>query len=645
MEESFAEAMHRAAAASTDSDFKMTDDEVERFSKAFEQEEFRKLFSDYVQEISDPKHRAEQEAMIRQMEADGQVPGDKELIHPRPGFVVKTHRRAGSPGAPEREKVFINVVCHEKLGEPTSRPGEKGGIAWSVPHSIGPQRVEADKHGARVPTRDVCFHPAAVEKALAEQRFRDLVVETSIDGWERASRAPDDAKGGDALERTYHVLRGVAYKQGAPVTMVLAREKEPAAGAPRRAARAAPPGPGPAAARAGGKRPAEPRYTVTYRGQHEVDAQRRGAPSVVRLARPRELVVRIELPRVRAASDMALDVGERHLRLSAARAYRLDLPLPYAVMETEGGAHFDKAAKALTVTLPVRPETAAEKRERLEVEAQVLRRTPQVPQPQSPQPPQLPQPPQQQKADPPSPEAPPPEAPPEAPLEAPPEAPPEALGEAEAPSSAKRLAEELGITPLAAIKTHGRAAKGGQSSAARRFAADALSGRAFIASGRFEGALDGYVFGRRGGALGYHSDAPGAAGDEPARGPRAPPYRVRQNERCVTVLVDVAGARGDSLRLEVRGRDVTIAFDADCSYELRLRAARDLQEGACRADAADANVAVVLRKAAEGHWDAPLLATQDPPVPAVPLPADDAPPVAPPVAPVAFQNKVMFELD
>ena len=80
MADQFQEAMRRATTESSDSEFKMTNEEVERFTKAFEQEEFRKLFSDYVKDISDPKHRAEQEAMIRQMENDGQVPQDKVTI-------------------------------------------------------------------------------------------------------------------------------------------------------------------------------------------------------------------------------------------------------------------------------------------------------------------------------------------------------------------------------------------------------------------------------------------------------------------------------------------------------------------------------------------------------------------------------------
>ena len=47
-----------------------------KFRKAFQDPEFCKMMSEYVDEISDPKHRAEQDAYIRQMEAEGDVPED-----------------------------------------------------------------------------------------------------------------------------------------------------------------------------------------------------------------------------------------------------------------------------------------------------------------------------------------------------------------------------------------------------------------------------------------------------------------------------------------------------------------------------------------------------------------------------------------
>ena len=40
------------------------------------------MFQDYVEEISNPDHRAEQEAYLAQMERDGEAPKDVNLVRP-----------------------------------------------------------------------------------------------------------------------------------------------------------------------------------------------------------------------------------------------------------------------------------------------------------------------------------------------------------------------------------------------------------------------------------------------------------------------------------------------------------------------------------------------------------------------------------
>ena len=42
--------------------------ELKTFTKAMEQKEFKGLMNDYVDEISDPKHKPEMKAYLRQME-------------------------------------------------------------------------------------------------------------------------------------------------------------------------------------------------------------------------------------------------------------------------------------------------------------------------------------------------------------------------------------------------------------------------------------------------------------------------------------------------------------------------------------------------------------------------------------------------
>ena len=61
-EEKLLDAMNR-----TKNDLKLTKEEETRLTKAFKEPEFKKLLGEYMQEISDPKNRAEYEQYINQM--------------------------------------------------------------------------------------------------------------------------------------------------------------------------------------------------------------------------------------------------------------------------------------------------------------------------------------------------------------------------------------------------------------------------------------------------------------------------------------------------------------------------------------------------------------------------------------------------
>ena len=103
-------AIRAAQLKSSANDDPITEEEAEKLRGAFKDEEFRKLFSEYVDEISDPKHRQEQEQYISQLEGEGRAPEGKQLVRPSECFVLKFHKtRAATPT--EQEKVFINVVA------------------------------------------------------------------------------------------------------------------------------------------------------------------------------------------------------------------------------------------------------------------------------------------------------------------------------------------------------------------------------------------------------------------------------------------------------------------------------------------------------------------------------------------------------
>jgi dynein assembly factor 2 len=205
----------KAAMARNDTDLDLTEEEQNKFTKAFQDKEFRKMMAEYVDEISDPKHRAEQDAYIREMEAKGETPKDKRVIHPAAGFVVKTKKEDGA-------KLFINVVSSTEVEQPTSTT-VNGGSQWQLPHLLGPPRMERDKKDNSVGAFDCCFHPLALQHAESARPFRDLLVSTAIDAVERSYKNQNQPT---KLSRTYHVLLGVKYKTGPPQALMVASRVE-----------------------------------------------------------------------------------------------------------------------------------------------------------------------------------------------------------------------------------------------------------------------------------------------------------------------------------------------------------------------------------------------------------------------------------
>ena len=95
-----------------------------------------------------------------------------------------------------------------------------------------------------------------------------------------------------------------------------------------------------------------PHLEIVQRGNFDL-SEHTFAKSVVQ-PRPRELVVRISLPKLDSAQDIDLDVGSRSLSLrSEGGEYALETSLPYEVDSDAGTALFEVAKHTLVLTLPV----------------------------------------------------------------------------------------------------------------------------------------------------------------------------------------------------------------------------------------------------------------------------------------------------
>lgn len=67
----------KQAAQQGKEDFKFSKEEGIKFKNAFNDPEFRKLFAQYLDDMQDPKNRAENEAYITQLEGEKKVPEGK----------------------------------------------------------------------------------------------------------------------------------------------------------------------------------------------------------------------------------------------------------------------------------------------------------------------------------------------------------------------------------------------------------------------------------------------------------------------------------------------------------------------------------------------------------------------------------------
>lgn len=351
--------MTKAAASSPLEDLDLSGEEVQRLTSAFQDPQFRRMFSEYAEELSDPENRRRYEEEITALERERGV--EVRFVHPEPGHVLRT----SLDGA---RRCFVNVCSNALVGAPTSRPGSgsaAAGSQWSLPYSLAPGREYAGGRGSRYTVYDVVFHPDALALARRHEGFRQMLDATALEAVEKQFGVKLDHRNAKTLKIKYKgtpeaaVLRtplpggGPARPEGElqsplpdfpypyrrPAVSGNPAVPEPPAPSPREAV------PQPA--------PTEPRYSVVQR--HHVDLQdyrcsRDSAPSPV----PRELVVTIQLPLLRSAEQAALEVKGKLLCLDSTKPdYRLRLSLPYPVDDSRGKAQFNKARRQLVVTLPV----------------------------------------------------------------------------------------------------------------------------------------------------------------------------------------------------------------------------------------------------------------------------------------------------
>lgn len=349
----------------------LTKDEVDRFTNAFKNEEFRKMFVEYANEIADPENRKKYEEEIAQMERERGM--DIQFVHPKEGFVLKT-TIDGS------KKAFINICSNENIEKP-SPTRQAGGVSWSIPYSMSPMRDDSDKKGGLCKIFDVVYHPDSIRMAESNTKFKGIVTQTALEGITEKLGAKIDLK-------NVKELKNIKYK-GNPTATVIRKKKEDHEDTKNgpKSTDGVPNFPYPYGEKSSSelsedhekklkeKHPDKEKvkeekveklqYTIpkfTIKHSCNLDLQKYTNSMISTQNRPDKLIVTVQLPLLKSAKPVDLNIFERkiHLQSEAPAKYKLETSLPYAVDENEGSAKFDKSKKTLTITLHVLPQEESE---------------------------------------------------------------------------------------------------------------------------------------------------------------------------------------------------------------------------------------------------------------------------------------------
>ncbi|CAL8094209.1 unnamed protein product [Calicophoron daubneyi] len=263
-------------------ELKLTPDELGRLKKAFGDPEFRKLFKEYADEISDPQNRKRYEEEIRLMESEQGI--DVEFVNPVPDHCLKTRNWPSLQSSDGKTvvstdeeleklqgaKIFINVCKSDKVACPEMKPVKNSlgrnvpnSLVWSLPHCFTPPREDMDKNHKIATVYDVAFHPKAFELAVTSPAMRRLLDATAVEGVQRqfklclgktatqamnllnvlktstdiysdpqtersergAPRSENNVRE-EALLRAVHTLKGIAYKGVARPTVIRRRRAD-----------------------------------------------------------------------------------------------------------------------------------------------------------------------------------------------------------------------------------------------------------------------------------------------------------------------------------------------------------------------------------------------------------------------------------
>lgn len=341
-------------------DLDLTRDDVDKIGEALKNKEFRKMLVEYVDEIRDPENRKIYEKEVIELEKErGQ---DVTFLNPTAGYVVKT-------SANGNKKAFINICGNENVQKPTSQckvqDGAKG-LQWTLPHCVTPPRDDFDNKRVRCVVFDVIFHPDTLHLAHKNKAFKDMVNNTACDAIESHFEYKLDRK-----NLKFPKLQYKGYPSNSIIrTPSTEKQREKSKEEQEFLDQIFSHIPVPDRPKSPKKQKkvqtkdntnetssyTTPKYVIKHRSHVELEEFTFHKNAKLNTAIPKELVLEVNLPLLKAASDLVLDVTAKTVSISSEKPakYKLNLTLPYEVHQDCGNAKFEKDTKKLLITLPVK---------------------------------------------------------------------------------------------------------------------------------------------------------------------------------------------------------------------------------------------------------------------------------------------------
>lgn len=356
-------------------DIELTKTEIDNLSQAMKKPEFINLLKDYVDEISDPKNKAEHEAYLKQLEEAGEMPQGRKLLRPLAHSCIKTVATSK-----RKIKCFINLCQATELLPPTLER-KSGGGNWQVPYAMGHPRHDQDNKGINCLTFDCAYHPEAFKIAGTSQQFLKLLCDTAL----KAANIVLQPQG-EQVSEDYKLMKNLKCKGGTPGSIMVNeyRMQNPSEPVPEREKTYKLSEEGPKLYKeliatqmkqdlqtdvkveeekekvkiVEDEKVEEvivgivqPKFKITY--SSPVDLGEFMDNRVKSYKRPKEIVVTVQVPRIENLKDCKIDIKDKLVIFEAKDTYYLEVKLTYDVEEEKANAKFDRKRKEVKICLPV----------------------------------------------------------------------------------------------------------------------------------------------------------------------------------------------------------------------------------------------------------------------------------------------------